>query len=161
MNELEQIQNEATRIVTGATKLVSIHCLLSETGWESLTSQREKHKLILYYKMQNGLTPDFLSSLVPPTVGSTTTYNLRNFSNLQTVHASSQLYYKTFLPSVTRSWNELSEDKRNSTSVAVFNSKILCNVRSPPSFFFDGKRTEQIHHARLRLNCSSSRQHVF
>ena len=88
-NELEQIQNEAPRIVTGATKLVSIQSLLSETGWESLTSRREKHKLILYYKMQNGLTPDFLSSLVPPTVGSTTTYNLQNFSNVQTVHASS------------------------------------------------------------------------
>ena len=94
---LEQIQNEAARIVTGATKLVSIQSLRSETGWESLTSRREKHKLILYYKMQNGLTPDFLSSLVPPTVGSTTTYNLRNFSNLQTVHASSQLYYRSFL----------------------------------------------------------------
>ena len=160
-NELEQIQNEAARIVTGATKLVSIQSLLSETGWESLTSRREKHKLILYYKMQNGLTPDFLSSLVPPTVGSTTTYNLRNFSNLQTVHASSQLYYKSFLPSVTRSWNELSEDKRNSTSVAVFKSKLQCNVRSPPSFFFDGKRTGQIHHARLRLNCSSLSQHLF
>ena len=111
--------------------------------------------------MQNGLTPDFLSCLVPPTVGSTTTYNLRNFSYLQTVHASSQLYYKSFLPSVTRSWNELSEDKRNSTSVAVFKSKLQCNVRSPPSFFFDGKRTGQIHHARLRLNCSSLRQHLF
>ena len=160
-NELEQIQNEAARIVTGATKLVSIQSLLSETGWESLTSRREKHKLILYYKMQNGLTPDFLSSLVPPTVGSTTTYNLRNFSNLQTVHASSQLYYKSFLPSVTRSWNELSEDKRNSTSVAVFKSKLQCNVRPPPSFFFDGKRIGQIHHARLRLNCSSLSQHLF
>ena len=72
-NELEQIQNEAARIVKGATKLVSIHSLLLETGWESLTSRREKHKLILYYKMQNGLTPNFLSFLVPPTVGSTTT----------------------------------------------------------------------------------------
>ena len=50
-NELEQIQNEAARIVTGATKLVSIQSRLSETGWESLTSRREKHKLILYYKM--------------------------------------------------------------------------------------------------------------
>ena len=96
--------------------------------------------------MQNGLTPDFLSSLVSPAVGSTTTYNLRNFSNLQTVYASSQLYYRSFLPSVTRSWNELSEDKKNSTSVAVFKSKLQCNVRSPPSFFFDGKRTGQIHH---------------
>ena len=44
-NELEQIQNEAARIVTGTTKLVSIQSLLSETGWESLTSRREKHNI--------------------------------------------------------------------------------------------------------------------
>ena len=50
-NELEKIQNEAARIVTGATKLVSIHALLSDVGWESLSSRRENHKLILYYKM--------------------------------------------------------------------------------------------------------------
>ena len=35
-NELEKIQNEAARIVTGTPKLVSINSLLSETGWETL-----------------------------------------------------------------------------------------------------------------------------
>ena len=33
-NELEKIQIEAARIVTDATKLVSIDSLYSETGWE-------------------------------------------------------------------------------------------------------------------------------
>ena len=41
-NELEKIQNEAARIVTGATKLVSLHSLYTETGWESLASSKEK-----------------------------------------------------------------------------------------------------------------------
>ena len=54
-NELEKIQIEAARIVTGATKLVSIDSLYSETGWETLASRRKKHKLQLFYKMQNGL----------------------------------------------------------------------------------------------------------
>ena len=35
-NELENVQLEAARIVTCATKLVSISSLLSETGWEHL-----------------------------------------------------------------------------------------------------------------------------
>ena len=34
VNDLEKIQNEAARIVSGATKLVSINSLLLETGWE-------------------------------------------------------------------------------------------------------------------------------
>ena len=82
-NELEKIQNEAARIVTGATKLTSLQSLYTDTGWESLASRREKHKLILYYKMQHGMTPEYLSSLVPPTVGSTARYPLRNKSDLQ------------------------------------------------------------------------------
>ena len=77
-NELEKIQNEAARIVTGATKMVSINSLLSETGWETLSSRRNKHKLTLLHKMQNDLSPEYLCSLVPPTVGSTSSYPLRN-----------------------------------------------------------------------------------
>ena len=34
--ELDKIQSEAARIVSGATKLVSLHALNEEVGWESL-----------------------------------------------------------------------------------------------------------------------------
>ena len=42
-NELEKIQREAARIVTGASKLVSIESLYTETGWETLASRRKKN----------------------------------------------------------------------------------------------------------------------
>ena len=35
-NELEKIQNEAARIATGATKLVSLNALYNEIQWENL-----------------------------------------------------------------------------------------------------------------------------
>ena len=54
---LHKIQNEAARIVTGATKLVSINILNREIGWESLQDRRSKHKLCMLYKMKNNLTP--------------------------------------------------------------------------------------------------------
>ena len=41
VNDLEKIQNEAAHVVTGATKLASINSLLSETGLETLSSQRK------------------------------------------------------------------------------------------------------------------------
>ena len=50
VNDLEKIQNEAARIVSGATKLVSINSLLLETGWETLSSRRKKHKLQLFFQ---------------------------------------------------------------------------------------------------------------
>ena len=52
-------------IVSGATKLVSIEKLLKEVGWDTLSCRRKKHEQILFYKMINGLCPDYLSSLVP------------------------------------------------------------------------------------------------
>ena len=37
--DLEKIQNEAARIVTGATKLTTLQSLYIETAWESLASR--------------------------------------------------------------------------------------------------------------------------
>ena len=44
VNAIQKIQNEAARIVTGATKLVSLDMLNQEIGWESLQVRRSKHK---------------------------------------------------------------------------------------------------------------------
>ena len=159
--ELEKIQYEAARIVTGATKLVSINSLIHETGWETLLDRRKKHKLLMFYKMQNSLSPDYLSSLVPPTIGNTTNYPLRNSADLLTIHASSQLYYNSFLPSVIREWNELPEDVRNSPSIATFKRKLNSDIINIPPFYFDGVRLGQIYHARLRTSCSSLNQQLF
>jgi hypothetical protein len=41
--ELEQIQHEAARIVTGTTKLVSIDNLVSEIGRDTLEKRRYNH----------------------------------------------------------------------------------------------------------------------
>ena len=51
-------------------------------------NKKAKHKLTLFYKMNNGLCPNYLTSLVPQTVGNNTTYSLRNASNIQTIHAN-------------------------------------------------------------------------
>ena len=56
VDELEKIQIEAARIVTGATKLVSTDSLYTETGWETLSSRRLNHKLLLFFKMKSGVT---------------------------------------------------------------------------------------------------------
>ena len=99
-NELEKIQHEAARIVSGATKLVSIDKLLKEVGWDTLSCRRKKHKQILFYKMINGLH-------LSPTVVNNTAYSLRNASDYKYIHSNTQLYYNSFLPSVVRDWNEL------------------------------------------------------
>ena len=76
----------------GATKLVSINVLHTETRWETLSSRHKKHKLILFYKMKNNLSPTYLTNLVPNNIEDILRYNLRNVKHTQTAHANSQLY---------------------------------------------------------------------
>ena len=94
VNALEKIQLEAARIVTGTTKLVSLEMLYKETGWETLEVRRSKHKLCLFYKMNNNISPEYLSSLVPQPVGNTTHYGLRDAFNIRPPLARTQLCYK-------------------------------------------------------------------
>ena len=59
VNALEKkIQTEATRIVTRATKHVSLEMLYKETGREKLEAWRSKHKLRLFYKVSNDISTE-------------------------------------------------------------------------------------------------------
>ena len=64
-DDLEKIQHEAARIATGTTRLISINNLYNEIKWDSLQKRRNDHKLSLFFRMKNNLTPTYLSSLVP------------------------------------------------------------------------------------------------
>jgi hypothetical protein len=152
--ELEKIQYEAARIVTGTTKLVSIAKLMSEVCWESLSKRRKKHKLILFYKMKNNLTPGYLSSLVPDPVDASSQYSLRNSDNIQVPHSRTNLYLNSFLPSVIRDFNNLSQELRNAPSLSNFKRLLYKDKSRVPKHFLHGERKYQTIHARLRTNCS-------
>ena len=94
----------------------------------------------MFYKMNNGLCPDYLASLVPVTVGSASTYPLRISSDLQTLHTNSRLYYTSFLPSAVRDWNELPEQTRNSPSFNIFKNSLKSNLITPPRYYNTGIR---------------------
>ena len=158
---IESIQIEAMRTVTGATKLCSIGKLYDDTGWESLEARREKQKLIIFFKMVHGLCPDYLNQLVPDLVQSRSLYSLRNSNNMTTIHTNSQLYYSSFLPSAVRAWNNLSNELKTSTSLTEFKRRLSECRNKPPNYFYYGNRVAQIYHARLRLECSALRNHLF
>lgn len=160
-DELEQIQLEAARIATGATKLISINSLYCEIGWETLDERRNKQKLSLFYKMYYCLSPPYLSTLVPPLVGQSSRYNLRNANDLQTIDARTTQYFNSFLPSTVRDWNTLPFDIKNSDTVAAFKSNLNKNNRIVPKHFYFGDRRLQILHTRLRTKCSSLNYDIF
>ena len=161
MNDLEKIQLEAGRIVSGTTKLVAIDRLYRKLGWLKLSERRKMHKLFLFYKMQNGLVPDYLTELVPSRVGDNTTYSLRNAEHLQQIHASSRLYFDSFLPSTIREWNRLPSDTKSAPSLSSFNYKFEKDLPKIPKYYYCGDRISQILHTRIRTECSILRHYLF
>ena len=93
--DLESVQNEAARIVTGAIKYCNIQKVLFELKWKTLTERRKKHRLIMIYKMLNGISPPYLTSRSQSSQNDDERYNLRH---LRSVRAKTQFYNLTFLP---------------------------------------------------------------
>lgn len=151
-DKLENIQLEAARVVTGTTKLVALHHLYSETGWETLQSRRNQHSLTLFYKMKNDLAPRYLANLIPDQRNPG--YNLRN-NNIQIPRFRTTLYSESFLPATIRMWNELDTNAQNSPSVTAFKNAIRPSSSCLPKHFYHGDRKSQVLLTRLRTGCSN------
>ena len=117
---LETVQLAAARAVTGANCRTSHVILYDETGWETLSKRREKHRLILFYKIINGLTPAYLYELIPENVFNRNSYNVRSKHNISQVRTRSNTYNNSFIPATIRQWNLLPSSVRNSDDIESF-----------------------------------------
>ena len=159
--ELDKRQNEAARIATGATRLVSIANLYKEMGWDSLEKRRADHKLTLFYKITHNLTPFYIHALDPPSVSHISRYSLRKSYDLQTIDARTALYYNSFRPSTVRAWNNVNDEAKQSNSVNTFICFLNKDKTRIPKHFYVSSRKAQVLHTRLRANCSSLNLDLF
>ena len=111
--------------------------------------------------MFNNLSPEYFSSLIPPTVNNISRYNLRNAHNIQTMDSRTTQYFNLFVPSSIREWNNLSLDVRHSDSIIIFKRKLNSDIKYIPRYFYAGKRRAQVLHTRLRTKCSSNYDDLF
>ena len=86
--------------------------------------------------MKNGLIPFNLNSLVPVSIGSTSSYNLRGPHNLQGIACRTNPYLNSFLPSVVIDWNALPTDVRNVDSLSAFKRYINRDKPNPNDLNF-------------------------
>ena len=61
-NKIEKVQYKACLAITGAIQGTSREKLYEELGLHSLVERRRRNKLIFFYKIVNGLLPDYLYS---------------------------------------------------------------------------------------------------
>ena len=83
-------------------------------------------------KMFNNLSPLYLCSLIPPTVDTQTSYNLRNAHNIRTIYSRTTRYFNSFLPSTIREWKTLPLDVRKCDSIISFKRKLNSDINVVP-----------------------------
>ena len=113
--------------------------------------RRGDHKATLFFKMKNNLVPHYLSSLVPPTVGSASRYNRRNADNLQNINTKTALYSNSFLPSAVRNRNDLPSEAKQIDSINSFKYFLARERERAPVYYYTDKRLCQTRKATDKL----------
>jgi hypothetical protein len=122
---LGKIQIMAARIITGLRVNSSKTNLYNELGWEPLEARRDKHKLILFSKIVNGIAPQYMYDLVTPFLPTDHRYSLRSSGNNYCLPlCPTTSYYNNFIPSTIKLWNDLHTDIKNSPTLSIFKAKL-------------------------------------
>jgi hypothetical protein len=135
--------------------------LFKDVGWPTLSSRRHAHRLTLFYKIVNGLSPPYLINLLPPRVHERTRYPLRSQDNFTTGLCRLVHYAKSFIPDSIVEWNKLNNNIKGSVSVSGFKNNINLSIRRPQNqLYYFGSRWENVHLARMRIGCSLLKSHL-
>jgi hypothetical protein len=155
LNRLENVQRQAAIACTGAYKHTTHTILLEELSWPLLSLRRKNHRLNTMYKIQNNLTPPYLTDACPPLTRDRTSYNLRNSMHISVPQQRTASYQKSFYPQTINDWNNLDIKIRNLTSIDSFKEhlKISSSPKPNPLFHHDSSKSA-INLTRIRLGLS-------
>lgn len=162
LKRVEDIQYRAGKIVSGAISLTPKSKVYKELAWESLSTRREKHKLLLFHRIVNNHVPKYLSDLVGNPVSKKSKYNLRNQNDITIAKSNTEKFRKSFIPSATRLWNNKNNIIRNINNTEKAKSTLMKSKSKSNAYFSLGNnRRISIVMARLRMECSLLKSHLF
>jgi hypothetical protein len=162
--QIESLQSEAARLVTGTKKGTSITSIIQELGWESLQSRRSQAKLIKMFEIVNKLAPKFLTELIikfqPSEVHFTRSHTQCNYNIPK---CKTTLLQKSFLVSGISGWNKLNESTKVAKSKAAFKKRLTksFSVKTIANLFpHNTSRPNQVIFAQLRSGFSDLNGHL-
>ena len=125
--------------------------------------RRKEQKLVFMYKAINGIVPSYITYHIPPLVRETTKYPPRNNNNVTVPVTRTEISHRSCIPSSISLWNSLSENLRETSSVATFKYQLknLQTNSKVPSYFINGDRYLSILHAMIRNNCSHLKNDLY
>ena len=124
-SKIEKVQYKACIAITGAIQGTSRERLYDELGLMSLSKRRWYNKLIFFYKIVNGILPDYLHCCIE--FFSQNKYPLRSVSSgkLKCIPSRTKSFSKTFFPLCIEEWNKLNPEIRNAKSIYKFKKSII------------------------------------
>ena len=153
--ELEKLQRECSRIITGLTAHCCVEHLYSESGLVALKNRRRQHRLILLFKIIHNVVPFALSSLLPDLINDRDSrQGRRRMYFYLGDNPKLEKFKKTFFYLTCDEWNHLDLDIR--TCESLFTFKRL--VRGPPTrlpTLVELPRYTSVIYSRLKCGCSS------
>ena len=153
-DELESLHLDAIRTIIGAVRGTSHIKLYTESGFVTLKERRRRHKLVMYFKMVNGLVPNYIREHLPPLVASINPYHRRNPLERSVPAFKTTLYQNSVFVSTTYLWNELPDCYKSTDSISVFKRLLSNNDVLVPSYYYGNNRVSEIIHCKLRLEIS-------
>ena len=154
-DELESLHLDAIRTILGAVRGTSHAKLYSESGFVSLKERRRRHKLVIYFKALNGLTPSYLANYLPPLVSSINPYCTRRNPLERAIPLfKTALYENSFFISTTYLWNDLPDNYKLTNSISSFKRLLQKDDILVPAYYLGGDRKSEIIHCKLRLEIS-------
>ena len=129
-DKIEKVQRRAARFVSNNFRhKASVSEMLHDLGWQSLDGRRQDQRLVLFYKIINGLASVETEDILTPADSSTRKNHSFKFKHLQ---ANCDSYRFSFFPATISSWNNFLFGIEKVDSVAGFKLKLKeHNIRSP------------------------------
>ena len=159
--KLGKVQYRACLAITNdAIQGTSKERLYDELGLYSLAKRRWRSKLIFFYKIINGMLPDYLYSYLE--FPSQDNYPLRSASKtiIRLIPTRLKTFKNTFLPFCINEWNNLATETRNAKSINIFKKLILKEKKENSLFSICDPLGVKLL-TRLRLQFSHLNEHKF
>ena len=104
-DKIEKVQRRAARFVSNNfRRKASVSEMLHELGWQSLDDRRQDQRLVLFFKIINGLASVETEDILTPADSRTRKNHSFKFKQLQ---ANCDSYRYSFFPATISSWNNL------------------------------------------------------
>ena len=161
LNEVEEVQYRAARIITGAWQGTSYEKLYKILGWESLNKRRTMRKLTILHETLLNKHPRHFYSIFKNNLYPENS-RLANQSSLKNIPCKKSRYPKEFLPSTIKDWNLLCKSVKDSKTKPIFKQKILNMIRPKKSPFYGLFCFSQVRYlTMLRVGLSPLNYHKF